>query len=124
LIDNLNLAAVENKKIRNLSKGYKQRLKLFLALSNNKPIVVLDEPFDGFDPIQLFDILELMKSENKKGRTFLISIHQLHNAEKICNYYILLNEGKVVAQGTIEQLRQKFGQVDTTLEQIFIAALR
>jgi len=123
LIDKLNLASVKNKKIKILSKGYKQRVKLFLALSNNKPIVVLDEPFDGFDPIQLIDILELIKSENK-GRTFLLSIHQLSDAEKLCDNYILLNEGRVVAQGTIETLKNKFGQVNTSLEQLFISALR
>ncbi len=124
LIDRLNLASVKHKKIQHLSKGYKQRLKLFFALSNHKPIVVLDEPFDGFDPIQVSDILELIISENKKGRTFLVSIHQLYDAEKLCQYYILLNGGNVVAQGTIDTLRQKFGQINTTLEHIFIRALR
>jgi len=65
----LNLQAVRSKKIKHLSKGYKQRLKLFIALSNDKPVLVLDEPFDGFDPIQLLDILALIKQENRKGRT-------------------------------------------------------
>ncbi len=124
LVGWLNLDAVCNKKIKHLSKGYKQRLKLFTALSNNKPILVLDEPFDGFDPIQLLDILELIKQENRKDRTFLLSIHQLNDAEKICNYYVLLNNGKVLAKGTLEALRKKFGDSTSTLEQIFIAALK
>jgi len=123
LVYNLNLSAVKNKKIRNLSKGYKQRLKLFVGLSNNKPIVVLDEPFDGFDPIKMQDILELIKHENKNGRTFLVSTHQLYDAEKLCDYYIFLNEGKVVADGTLEKLKNRFGDSTNTLEQIFISAL-
>ncbi len=124
LIETLRLGTVWHKKIRNLSKGYKQRLKLFTALSNRKPILVLDEPFDGFDPIQLGAILDLLRQENAGGRVFFLSIHQLSDAEKICDYYILLNEGRMVAQGTLETLRRKFGHETSTLEAIFMAALR
>lgn len=124
LIDVLNLAKVKNKKIRYLSKGYHQRLKLFFALSNTKKIVVLDEPFDGFDPIQLIDILEFVRSENRKGRTFILSIHQLYDAEKICNHYVLLNEGKVLTRGSMETLKQAFGDDSSSLEQIFMRAIQ
>jgi len=124
LIEILNLAKVKNKKIRYLSKGYHQRLKLFFALSNTKKIMVLDEPFDGFDPIQLIDILEFIRSENRKGRTFILSIHQLYDAEKICNHYVLLNEGKVVTQGSIQTLKQTFGEDKSSLEQIFMRAIQ
>ena len=124
LIEILNLAKVKNKKIRYLSKGYHQRLKLFFALSNTKKIMVLDEPFDGFDPIQLIDILEFVRSENRKGRTFILSIHQLYDAEKICNHYVLLNEGKVVTQGSIQTLKQTFGEDNSSLEQIFMRAIQ
>lgn len=124
LINKLNLNAVMSKKIKQLSKGYRQRLKLFVALSNDKPIVVLDEPFDGFDPIQLADILALIRKENSSGRTFILSIHQLSDAEKICDYYILLNEGELVAQGSLEFLQQKFGTEESSLEHLFMAALQ
>ncbi len=124
LIEILNLAKVKNKKIRYLSKGYHQRLKLFFALSNTKKIMVLDEPFDGFDPIQLIEILDFIKSENRKGRTFILSIHQLYDAEKICNHYVLLNEGKVVTKGSIQTLKQTFGEDNSSLEQIFMRAIQ
>ncbi|MCK5807431.1 ABC transporter ATP-binding protein [bacterium] len=124
LLEKLGLVSVKNKKIAHLSKGYRQRLKLFVALSNSKPIVVLDEPFDGFDPIQLETMLEVIKKEKGNNRSFLISIHQLSDAEKICDYFVLLSEGLVVTQGGIEELRQQFGSENATLEQIFMAALR
>jgi ABC-2 type transport system ATP-binding protein len=124
LIETLGLYVVMSKKIKQLSKGYRQRLKLLFALSNRKKIVVLDEPFDGFDPIQLENILTLIRKENTNGRSFILSIHQLSDAEKICDYYILLNEGELVAQGTIEVLQKKFGREDGSLEQLFMAALR
>ncbi len=123
LLAMLNFGSVAAKKIKNLSKGFKQRLKLFVALSNTRSFLVLDEPFDGFDPIQLLEILKLIEKENHKGRTFLLSIHQLGDAEKICDHYILLNEGKVIAQGTIERLKKDLGIDDGTLEDVFMAAL-
>ncbi len=124
LIKTLNLATLKNKKIRHLSKGYHQRLKLFFALSNRKKIIVLDEPFNGFDPVQLIEILELIKEKNRQGRTFILSIHHLYDAEKICHYYTLIDEGRVVTTGSIETLRHKFGVEKASLEQIFIRALQ
>jgi ABC-2 type transport system ATP-binding protein len=124
LVRMLGLNDVAGKKIRALSKGFKQRLKLFAALSNTKPVVVLDEPFDGFDPIQLLDILELISAENRSGRTFVMSVHQLSNAEKICQHYILLNAGTVVAEGSRDELNRKYGHEGADLEQIFMAAMR
>ena len=124
LIEILDLNRVKDKKISHLSKGFHQRLKLFFALSNTKDIVVLDEPFDGFDPVQLIDIIGFIKLENQKGRTFILSIHQLYDAEKICNYYLLLNKGNVVAKGNMQKLRKRLGQEDLSLEQIFIRAIQ
>ncbi len=124
LIETLNLAKVKNKKIRYLSKGYHQRLKLFFALSNTKKIIVLDEPFDGFDPIQLIEILKFIRSENRKGRTFILSIHQLYDAEKICDHYVLLDEGRIVTMGSIQTLKQTFGEDNSSLEQIFMRAIQ
>jgi len=124
LIEVLNLSKVKNKKIRYLSKGYHQRLKFFFALSNTKKIIILDEPFDGFDPVQLIEILEFIRSENGKGRTFILSIHQMYDAEKICNHYVLLDEGKVVTMGSMQTLKQTFGENNSSLEQIFIRAIQ
>ncbi len=124
LLEMLNLAEVKNKKIRYLSKGYHQRLKLFFALSNTREIIILDEPFDGFDPVQLIEILNFIRSENRKGRTFILSIHQLHDAEKICDHYVLLDEGRIVTTGSMQALKQTFGEDNSSLEQIFIRAVQ
>lgn len=123
LLDLLNLRDIGYKKIEHLSKGYRQRLKLYFSLCNDKKIVILDEPFDGFDPIQLQDILELIRAEHRKGRTFIISIHQLHDAEKICTRYVLLKEGTLVADGDMESLGERFGLKKPSLEQVFMEAL-
>lgn len=123
LLDVLNLRSIAHKKIGHLSKGYRQRLKLYFSLCNDKRIVILDEPFDGFDPIQLQDILGVIRAEHRKGRTFIISIHQLHDAEKICTRYVLLKEGTLVAEGDMESLAERFGLEEPSLEQVFMEAL-
>ncbi len=123
LLDVLNLRGVGQKKIGHLSKGYRQRVKLYFSLCNDRRIIILDEPFDGFDPIQLQDILEMIRAEQRKGRTFIISIHQLHDAEKICGHYVLLKEGRMVAEGDMNALSDRFGLEKPSLEQVFMEAL-
>lgn len=122
LMEKLQLHQVSHKKIGSLSKGYRQRVKLYAALCNIKPAALMDEPFDGFDPIQLMEILRLITDEADRGRTFVISIHQLYDAEKICSRYVLLDEGRVVAEGGMAELKDRFGGV--SLEDIFINALK
>ncbi|BBB33468.1 antibiotic transport system ATP-binding protein [Thermotomaculum hydrothermale] len=120
----LGINSVLDKHIFSLSKGYKQRLKLFFALANDKRIILLDEPFDGFDPIQLIEIIDFLKNENKRGRTFVISIHDLNNAEKVCNYFVLLKNGKIVEKGDLNFLCEKYKVQNCSLEEVFIEALK
>ncbi len=124
LLSALQLERVKKQPIGTLSKCYKQRLKLFFALSIPKRIIVLDEPFDGFDPIQLLEILELLKAANQAGKTFILSIHQLYDAEKICSDFVLLDEGQLIVDGSLQALRTRFGKDDSSLEEIFMEALR
>ncbi len=115
----LGLEQVSHKKVKHLSKGYKQRLKLYIALSNNKEIVLLDEPFDGFDPIQLKEMVMLVKKQNEKGKTFILSLHHLYHAEKICNFFVLLKDGKLILKGTMDDFRARFQKDDLALEEVF-----
>ena len=123
LIEALSLKKIIHKKIDHLSKGWHQRLKLYISMSNDKPIVVLDEPFDGFDPLQLREINKLFAVQRVKGRSFVFSIHQLSDAQKICNYFILLDEGKVLTEGSLEELGDRFLSGPGSLEDVFLEAL-
>lgn len=123
LIASLSLKKISQKKIGHLSKGWHQRLKLYIALCNTKPLIILDEPFDGFDPLQLKEILDLFRFQRSAGRSFILSIHQLSDAQKICDYFILLDEGRMIAEGTLEDLRNRFLSNSGSLEEIFIKAL-
>ena len=123
LFDSLSLKKIVQKKIGHLSKGWHQRLKLYISMCNNREIVILDEPFDGFDPLQLREINKLFKAQRLNGRSFVFSIHQLSDAQKICNYFILLDEGKVLTEGSLDKLGDRFLSGSGSLEDIFIKAL-
>lgn len=89
------LEKVANKIIKNLSRGYKQRVSLAGALVGNPPILILDEPTVGLDPIQVIEIRNLIKSL-REGHTILISSHILAEISQMCNKIVIINNGKIV----------------------------
>jgi ABC-type multidrug transport system ATPase subunit len=109
------------KRVGELSKGYRRRLLLFIALLSPAPLLLLDEPFDGLDPHRVRDVIALLRREVDGGRTFLLSIHQLTDAERICDRFVLLVDGAVRGQGTLEDLRHGAGLVAGGLEEVFFA---
>ena len=119
LVQWLGIEDVWNKRISHLSKGYKQRLKLYFALHRETKYALLDEPFDGFDPLQIRKISQFIRKIH--GRNFLLTIHNLSYAEKICDYIIILKDGEVVTSGYIRELKEKFGAGD--LEDVFVKAI-
>jgi ABC-type multidrug transport system ATPase subunit len=116
----LSLCDVAWKRVGELSKGYRRRLLLLIALLSPAPLLLLDEPFDGLDPHKVRDVIALLRSEASEGRTLLLSIHQLTDAERICDRFVLLVDGAVRGQGTLDELRRKAG-VAGGLEEVFFA---
>lgn len=103
IVKQCNLTEVLNKKIKTLSKGYKQRLSFAVALSNNPDILLLDEPVSGLDPIQINEIRNLILSL-KKNKTIILSTHLMQEIDALCDKIIILNKGKILAQGTEEEI--------------------
>ncbi len=94
---------VYNRIIRNLSKGYKQRVGLAQALIGNPPILILDEPTVGLDPKQIIEIRTLIKKLGKK-HTVILSSHILPEIQAVCDRVIIINKGKIAADDTTENL--------------------
>lgn len=109
LIKDLGLEDVKNKLIRNISKGYKQRVSLAGALVGNPDILVLDEPTVGLDPKQVIEIRNLIKSLRKK-HTVLLSSHILSEVNQMCQKVIIIDKGKIIAIDTPENLENKMNK--------------
>lgn len=120
LVRRLELAPVLNKPVQALSKGYRRRLLLAIGLLARQPLLLLDEPFDGFDLRQSLGVMALLR-EMLEGRSLLLSIHQLTEAERICSRFLLLDAGRVIAQGSLEELRDQAGLAAGGLEEVFLA---
>jgi ABC-2 type transport system ATP-binding protein len=105
-----------------LSKGYRRRLLLALGLLAPRPMLLMDEPFDGFDLRQTREVMRLLRDEALHGRTLVLSIHQLGDAQRICDRLVLLSAGRVVGTGTSAKLTASAGlPVGSDLEEVFLA---
>jgi len=105
LADLCGINEVMSKPIGELSKGYKQRVGLAHAMMNDPEVLVLDEPTSGLDPNQIVEIRKIIK-EIGKEKTIIISTHILSEAEATCDRIVIINQGKIVADGSTENLKQ------------------
>jgi ABC-2 type transport system ATP-binding protein len=99
------LNEVMHKSIHELSKGYKQRVGLAHAMMSDPEILVLDEPTSGLDPNQIVEIRDIIKEIGKK-KTVILSTHILSEAEATCNRVVIINRGKIAADGSTEELKK------------------
>ena len=122
LLDRFRLTEQKHLYPVNFSKGMQQKLMLIIAFLLEPDIYVVDEPFVGLDPRATSDFLELLMSELSRGAGVLMSTHVLDTAEKICQSFVLINGGFVVAQGTLQQVRIDAGcPEDAALSECFLA---
>ena len=106
VIADAKLEAVSDRLIRNLSKGYKQRVGLAQALLGYPEVIILDEPTVGLDPAQVIGIRKLIR-ELGKTHTVILSSHILSEVQAVCSRVLILSKGALVAEGTPEQLSEK-----------------
>ncbi|KJF44045.1 gliding motility-associated ABC transporter ATP-binding subunit GldA [Draconibacterium sediminis] len=104
MIDLTGLGIEQHKKIRALSKGYRQRVGLAQALIHDPSILILDEPTTGLDPNQLEEIRTLIR-EISKEKTVILSSHIMQEVEAVCNRVLIINKGKIVADGDIKDVK-------------------
>ena len=111
VIERVGLSAVRSKTIRQLSKGYRQRVGIAAAVIHSPKLLILDEPTSGLDPMQLIEIRQLI-ADLGKDSLVLFSSHIMQEVEQICNYIIILNHGNVVVSGEKDALVSQYGSVE------------
>lgn len=109
--------------IGTLSKGQRKRALLAMGLLAPQPMLVCDEPFDGLDLRQTRDVGATLRRAASAGRTLVLSIHQIHDAARVCDRFVLLSSGRVCGEGTVDELSSRAGAAGATrdLAEVFLA---
>ena len=105
-IQQVDMAKASKRKLKTYSKGMRQRIKLAQAIVHSPPILVLDEPLTGCDPVARASIIELVRELGSSGTTILVSSHVLHEVEAMTEQIVLISKGQVLAQGGVHELRE------------------
>ena len=117
----LGVSALAGRRIGELSKGQRKRLLVALALLVPRPLILMDEPFDGFDLRQVREAIALFRQVVRDGRSLLLSIHAMRDAERTCDRLVLVSEGRTCAEGSFGALRERAGLPAGDLEDVFLA---
>src|SRR6188508_1526230 len=106
VIERLQIGPLLQRQIGRLSKGERKRVLLAIALLTPQPILLADEPFDGLDLRQTREVGAALRDHAASGRTLFLSIHQISDAARVCDRFVLLSGGRVAGEGTVEDLAE------------------
>jgi ABC-2 type transport system ATP-binding protein len=115
-LERMNLSEYKNKKVEELSKGMQQKLQFITTLIHNPDIIILDELFSGLDPLNIELIKNTILNLKREGRTILFSTHVMEQAEKLCDYICMINNGRKVLDGSLSEVKSDHGKNSIHLE--------
>ncbi len=126
MIEQLDLPRLLAQPIGTLSKGQRKRALLAFGLLTPQPALLIDEPFDGLDLRQARDIAAALRAHAARGRTLFLSIHQIGDAARLCDRFVLLSGGRIRGEGTVATLAALAASRDPSktyadLEEVFLA---
>jgi ABC-2 type transport system ATP-binding protein len=121
VIDQLDLRQLLCQPISTLSKGQRKRVLLAIGLLTPQPALLIDEPFEGLDLRQAREIAAALRVHAARGRTLFLSIHQISDAQRFCDRFVLLNSGHVRGEGTVQELAALASAPSGDLEEVFLA---
>jgi ABC-2 type transport system ATP-binding protein len=107
-LDRFDLASSRRKKVKELSKGMQQKAQLITTLIHNPELLIIDEPFSGLDPVNTQMVKDLLREQRDKGVTILMSTHQMHQVEELCDRIVLIDHGRTVLYGRLDEISQQF----------------
>jgi ABC-2 type transport system ATP-binding protein len=108
LLERFDLAQHKGKKVKELSKGMQQKAQIINAILHQPELVIIDEPFTSLDPINTQLVKDLMQELRREGTTILMSTHQMHQVEELCDRIVLIDAGRDVLYGDLDEIRRQF----------------
>jgi len=109
VLEQVGMTYAAGRKLKTYSTGMKQRLGLAAAILHRPELIILDEPTNGLDPSGMRDVRNLISSLVEEGTTFFLSSHLLYEVEQVCDKIAVINKGRIIAQGTVEELLSEKG---------------
>ncbi len=125
-LEKFNILEFLNKKIKDLSKGNKQKIQFIVSNLHNPEFLILDEPFSGLDPISVEELKKSILELKEEGKTIIFSSHRMDHVEELCDDLLILDNGKTVLQGNLKEIKNTFlinGKTNNNLNDIFISAI-
>ena len=110
LLEQVGLGGEGGSKVKTLSKGMQQKAQLVATLVHDPELVILDEPFLGLDPISTEQVKELIWDLRERGKTVVLSTHMMNQVERMCDRILLINEGRRVLYGPLEEIKARYAQ--------------
>jgi ABC-2 type transport system ATP-binding protein len=107
-LERFDLAAHRRKKVKELSKGMQQKAQIISAILHRPELLIIDEPFSGLDPINTQMVKDVLLELHHQGTTIMMSTHQMHQVEELCERILLVNHGQVMLYGPLEEIRRRF----------------
>lgn len=107
-LERFDLAEHRRKKVKELSKGMQQKAQLIATLLHEPEVIIVDEPFSGLDPVNTQMVKDLLREQRDKGRTILMSTHQMHQVEELCDRIVLIDHGSVLLYGDLNDIRRQY----------------
>ena len=109
-LDRLGLSEWSDKKLVDLSKGMQQKVQFITSVIHRPPLMILDEPFSGLDPVNASTIQEIMLDMRKQGSTIVLSTHRMEQVERLCDSICLIDKGRNVLDGDLRAIKQSYGK--------------
>lgn len=122
-LEEFNVLEFLNKKVKDLSKGNKQKIQFIVSVLHNPDLIILDEPFSGLDPLSVEEIKRAVIKLRNEGKTIIFSSHRMDHVSELCESVIIMDKGKAILQGNIKELEENYeinGTKGHDLNEIFI----
>lgn len=122
-LERFNILEYLNKKVKDLSKGNRQKIQFIVSNLHEPEFLILDEPFSGLDPISVEELKRCIVELKKEGKTIIFSSHRMDHVEELCDDLIILNHGKTVLKGNLNEIKENYeidGKRNNNLNDIFI----
>ncbi|MBN2294607.1 MAG: ATP-binding cassette domain-containing protein [Pirellulales bacterium] len=107
-LDDVGLAASADQRVEDLSRGMQQKLQFVVTAISDPDLLILDEPFSGLDPVNLELMRDIMLRMREAGKTVIFSTHMMEQAEKLCDFILLIDKGKKIIDGTLDEIRSTY----------------